>query len=59
MRETLNVLTFADSSTNTKTDRNRQKKKEPIYISYVMCLMTHAKCNVLGVMCHMSHVTSH
>ena len=42
IRETLNLLTCADSSNNTKTDRNQQKKKKKI--SYVPCHMSWVMC---------------
>ena len=56
-RETLNLLTCANSSTNIKTDESRQKGKEKgKYVTgHVSCDM----CHVLRVACCLSPVTCH
>ena len=42
IQDTLNLSTSADSSTNTKTDRNRQKVM--FHISHVMCHVSPVTC---------------
>ena len=37
IQETLNLWTCADSRTNTKTDRNRQKEEKENHLSHVRC----------------------
>ena len=49
IRETLNLSTCVDSSTDTKTDKNGQKEKKKIIF---FC-----KWHVLRVSCHLSRVT--
>ena len=49
IRETLNLLTCADSSIDTKTDRNGQKSR--FFLNVIF--------HVSPVMCHMSRVTCH
>ena len=50
--ETLNLLTCADKSTNTKTDRKKDLKK-------IMCHVAPVKCQVSGVRYYVSCVTYH
>ena len=52
----LNLSMFADRSTNTKTDRNRQKwrRRKNSHMSHVMCHMSHVMCLVPRVKCHVS-----
>ena len=56
LRETQNLSMCADSSINTKTDRNRRKGREN---ECVMCQEWHVMRQVSSVMCHMSPVTCH
>ena len=49
---TLDLSTYADSSSNTKMDRNGQKIN-------VICHVSHVPCQLSCVMCCMSHVTCH
>ena len=56
IQETLNILKWANSSTDTKTKRNRQKEAKKIYI---MFYVSHVTCHVSCVMCHVSQVTCH
>ena len=44
IRETLNLLTCADSSINTIESKTTQKK----LVSYVMCHMSHAVCHLVN-----------
>ena len=64
-KDTLNLSICADSSTNTKTDKNGQKgkkkKKKEKYIficnvGCVGCQVSGAMCHISYVMCHVSHV---
>ena len=51
-----------DSSTDTKTDLNRQqiqKKKRKEKTSCVTCYVSHVTCHVSCVACHISPVTCH
>ena len=57
-RETLNLSTHMDSSTNKKMDRNRQKGPK-IHFFKSMSQMSHVTCHVLSVMCPVSLVTYH
>ena len=66
IRETLNLLTCSDSSTDTKTDRNKQKVRGKRKRPNVMCHVSHVTCHISCVMCNMScvkclmfHVASH
>ena len=51
---TLNLMMFAYSSTNTKTDR-----KKDFFLSRFMCQVSHLciMCHVLCVTCHLSPAT--
>ena len=45
----------ANSRTDTKTDRNRPKRKNPTFCFLnVMFYVSHDMCNVLCVTCHLS-----
>ena len=55
IRETLNLLTNADSSTDTITDRNIQKTQK---VSGVRCQVSGITCHQSTVTCHLSHVTN-
>ena len=49
-----------DSSTNTKTDKNklkRQKKNFTSHVLHIRCHVTHDTCQMSHVTCHVSHVT--
>ena len=68
IRDTLNFLMCAETSTNTKTARNKQKRESEFnqkvscvrcHMSCVICHMSHVMCHVSYVMCHMQHVTCH
>ena len=52
IRVTLYLSMCADNSTDTKTDRKRNKK-----MSCFTCLVSHVMCHVFCVTCHVSHVT--
>ena len=53
IHEALNLLMFADSSSNTKMDRiglkGRRRKK-----SFVLCHVSRVMCHLLRVTCHLS-----
>ena len=53
---TLNLLTCADSNTDTKTDRNGQKGEKE---EKNMCHVSHITCHMSCVMCWVSRVTCH
>ena len=53
IRETLNLSTCADSRTDTKTDKNGQRKIRR------KNFMTNFTCRVSPVTCHPLHVTCH
>ena len=53
MWETLNLLTFANSSTNTKIIRNRRTGKEAYFLR---CQMSGVTCHVWGVTCQVPGV---
>ena len=64
IQETLNLLMFADSSTDTKTDKNQQrgKKKKIKQLCHVSCGMCHVsgvRCQMSGVRYQVSGVTCH
>ena len=65
IRETLNLLMCADTSTDNKTDRNRQKGRTTKYegkkcdMLHVRCQVSHVRCHIVHVACHMSPVTCH
>ena len=59
--QTLNLLTWADSSTDTKTHRHKQKikkkeeeKKEEKIIFHLSCVRCHVSC----VACHLTPATT-
>ena len=62
IRETLNLLTFADSSTNIKTDRDGQKGENKLmcHVSYIMFLVScgqtfcdlHTRLNLFQLFSH-------
>ena len=51
-QESLNLLTYGDSSTDTKTDRNGHKRREKM--SGVMCQASRVTCHKSCVACHLS-----
>ena len=53
--DTQNLSTRAVSSTDTKTDRNKQKGTTKIFMFHV----SHVTCHVSCVMCHMTHAVCH
>ena len=60
IRETMNILMSADSSTDTKVDRNRKKGKKKIKNRInIMCHMSFVTCLVSCVMCHLARITCH
>ena len=61
IRETLNLSTCADGSTNTKTDRkkHRKKRKRTCHMSGVQYQVSSVKCHASHVTCYMSRVRCH
>ena len=61
IQETLHLLTCADSNTDTKTDRNRQKgeRRKTLNEFCIRCHNSCVRCPVSRVGCHLSPVTSH
>ena len=56
--ETLNLSTCADSSTNTKSQKNIKKKNLCLFFS-IRCQVSDVRCHVSCVTCHLSYVTCH
>ena len=54
MREALNLLTCADSSTNTKVDNKDRKEREKKIMR--MCHVSQVKCHISCVMCFAYHL---
>ena len=58
--KTLNLWKLSDGSTNTKTDRKGQERKETSHKTlFDRCHMSCVMCHMLCVTCHMSSVNCH
>ena len=57
--QTLNLSKCADCSTDTKMDRNKQKRKKEKKTQKIVCHISRVRCHVSHVPCHRSPVACH